>query len=169
MSELALNQLFSVLLTKYRYTQAKATLQRASLRDKLGTQRVGKIHNGHIQGSLIGDTHSSVDENRTNMSLSKLKKLLLIENAMLKFNTIQNRRCWIHDLSRPLHGEFESLYKELRRYDNKFHSYLCMNQDTFDILLEKLKVKLQKKDTAFRYFITPEERPLKPLPTVFLV
>ena len=75
---------------------------------------------------------------------------------MHKFNTIQNRRCWIHEinLSRPRHGEFERLYKELRRYNDKFHSYLRMNQDTFDILLEKLKSKLEKKDTTFRYSIT---------------
>ena len=80
-------------------------------------------------------------------------QLLLIENSMLKFNTIQNRRCWIHEinLSRPRHGEFERLFKELRRYDDKFHSYLRMNQDSF----EKLKAKLQKKDIAFRYSITP--------------
>ena len=100
---------------------------------------VAWIHNGHIQGSWLGDTpftfEPSVDENRTNMSLSKLKKLVLIENSMLTFNTIQNQRSWIHEinLSRPRQREFERLYKELRRYDDKFHSYLRMN-----ILLEEL-------------------------------
>ena len=90
---------------------------------------------------------------------------------MLTFNTIQNRRCWIYEinLSRFRQGEFERLYKELRRYDDKFHSYLRMNQDTFNILLKKLKAKLQKKDTAFGYSMPPEKRPLQPLPTAFLV
>ena len=50
-------------------------------------------------------------------------------------------------------GIFERLNKELRSYDDKFHSFLSTNQDSFDIRLEKQKAKLQKKDPAFRYSI----------------
>ena len=70
----------------------------------------------------------------------------------------------IRDRTHPINlrrnelGEFHHLYHELRNDNQKFFEYLCMSVGTFDLLLEKLHLKIQKMDTNYRESIQPVER-----------
>lgn len=98
------------------------------------------------------------DKNKTNISPSN--KQLSIKNSMLKYKNIQKQTCWIQEinLSRPLHRESQRLHKELRRYDNKLHSYLCIELDTVDILFENLEAKSVTNVSTIRCSLTSEKR-----------
>jgi hypothetical protein len=67
----------------------------------------------------------------------------------------------VHDvnLSRGTHGEFNVLYKQLRNYKEKSVEYLLMTKKkTLDILVTKIKEKIQKEYSNYRACISPEER-----------
>lgn len=96
------------------------------------------------------------------MPNSKLsKKLLLLENASLKFNVCGSKKsCAVHEfnMKRVQHGEFNNLYRQARFYDDKFFEYLRMNKETFDFLLGKVRERLSKTTTNFKEPISAEER-----------
>jgi hypothetical protein len=94
------------------------------------------------------------------MSLSKQsKKLLLLENTALKLEYISSESCWVHKFNqcRGSLGEFNTLYRDARKFNDKFFEYLWMSTATFDHLLEKLKECLSRKETSFQKPISPEE------------
>lgn len=68
----------------------------------------------------------------------------------------------IHPINREryLLIEFHHLYYKLRKYSDKFFSYLRMSVQTFDYLLEKVNYRLDKNVTNFvkNRFISPTER-----------
>ncbi|XP_068122462.1 uncharacterized protein [Hyperolius riggenbachi] len=70
------------------------------------------------------------------------------------------RRWWVHPLlaRRQRKGEFQALYRDLRRHPQKFYSYTLMSIPLFDTLLEMVKDDLRKKDTTFRRAVTPQEQ-----------
>lgn len=69
-------------------------------------------------------------------------------------------RTWVHEFneSRNTCGEFNRLYRDARKYSDKFFNYLRMTRETFDLLLEKLETHLHREDTNFRRPISSEER-----------
>lgn len=52
-------------------------------------------------------------------------------------------------LKRNEFGEFHHLYNDLRKYPAKFQEYTRMKIETFDYILDKIGVKLNKNWTNF--------------------
>ena len=52
-----------------------------------------------------------------------------------------SKRLWVHPILRPRknRGEYFTLCRELRSFEDKFFGYFRMNQDCFDELVDKLK------------------------------
>ncbi|XP_046865511.1 protein ALP1-like [Drosophila willistoni] len=65
-------------------------------------------------------------------------------------NVVMKKTTGIHPLNRNrLKGEFNSLYKNLRQYPDKFFNYTRMSINTFDYILTKIHSKLEKCWTNF--------------------
>ncbi|XP_040193133.1 protein ALP1-like [Rana temporaria] len=72
----------------------------------------------------------------------------------------RRHRYWVHPMvsHRVSTGYFHNLYSELRIYPNKFSNFTRMSVARFDDLLERLRPRLTRMDTAMRNSISPEER-----------
>ncbi len=76
----------------------------------------------------------------------------------------RKRTVWVSLVNsmRQIHGEYHHLMADLRRtagsHDDEFFRYFRMTVEQFDALHERLKTKLEKKDTNYRKAITSEER-----------
>ncbi|XP_063219307.1 uncharacterized protein LOC134529310 [Bacillus rossius redtenbacheri] len=72
----------------------------------------------------------------------------------------QRMRKWVDSVwkSRPIEGEFITLFPRLMDDDIKFYGYFRMTRNTFHLLLNKLEENLKKKDTFWRKCIPPRER-----------
>jgi hypothetical protein len=55
-------------------------------------------------------------------------------------------------------GEFNNVYRDAWKFNDKFFEYLRMSTATFDRVVEKLKDNFSRKETNFRKPIIPEER-----------
>jgi hypothetical protein len=84
----------------------------------------------------------------------------LLENTALKLDDMSSDSCWVHEFNqcRGSLGEFNNLYRDAWKYNDKYFEYLQMSTATFDHLLEILKDNLSRKETNFWKPITPEER-----------
>ena len=80
----------------------------------------------------------------------------------LALNELQNqhvRSMWVHPIyqKREEHGEYFTLYREYRKYDDKFFGWYRMSVEKFDDLLELLEPKLWRQGSYFREHICAEE------------
>ncbi|KAM4045383.1 uncharacterized protein ACNLHF_009211 [Anomaloglossus baeobatrachus] len=83
-----------------------------------------------------------------------------VRRHMLQYDNFRRNRLWVHPLimMRPMHGNFHTLFLELRHYPDKFFSYCRLTVESFDYLLNILRPHLQHQDTWMRLSISPEER-----------
>ena len=79
------------------------------------------------------------------MTLAQLNKLV--------------RSLWVHPIyqNREEHGEYFTLYREYRQYDDKFFAWYRMSVEKFDELFQLLEPSLRKKGSYFREPVCAEE------------
>jgi len=72
----------------------------------------------------------------------------------------KHRRYWVHPLhsSKEYDMKFQSFYGNLKKYPEKFFDYYRMSIQSFEELLEKVRLNLTKETTHLRNPISPEER-----------
>ena len=80
----------------------------------------------------------------------------------LALNELQNhhvRSMWVHPIyqNRLEHGEYFTLYREYRKYDDKFFGWYRMSVDKFDELFEKVEPRLIRQGCNFREPVCAEE------------
>ncbi|CAI6358956.1 unnamed protein product [Macrosiphum euphorbiae] len=84
--------------------------------------------------------------------------MILLVNNMNKNK--KKRKYWVHPFIKNnanTLGTF-SVTKELAMYPEKFKNFYRMSQESFNVLSDMVRTKLQKKDTNFRLSISVEER-----------
>ena len=69
-------------------------------------------------------------------------------------------RYWVHPInqSREQFGEFHMLYKDLRKYPDRFYTYYQMSMDQFDYILAQIEHLIYKSSTNWRHSISAEEK-----------
>ena len=79
---------------------------------------------------------------------------------MMHLLDIHVRSVWIHPINnlRFEKGEFFMLYRDLRKYEDRFFGWYRMSMKKFDELLGIVENALWKKCTKFREPISPEEQ-----------
>ena len=55
-------------------------------------------------------------------------------------------------------GEFNTLYKDLRKYPDRFYTYYRMSTEQFDTILAQIQHLIYKPDSKWRCSISPEEK-----------
>lgn len=72
----------------------------------------------------------------------------------------KKKQWWVHPYlaDRCKKGQFVNIYDDLRRYPDKFFSYLRMTVRSFDELLTLCENVLLKQDTILRKSVSPEEK-----------
>ena len=70
------------------------------------------------------------------------------------------RDMWMHPMNveRPLKGEFHTLYKDQRKYPDRFFENYRMSVDQFDFLLRLVTPLLQGVGSNFRESISAEQK-----------
>lgn len=59
---------------------------------------------------------------------------------------------------RLVHGQFVTLYPNLRMYDKIFFDYLRMSKKSFDELIELIRQDISSSETHLRPSVSPEEK-----------
>ena len=69
--------------------------------------------------------------------------------ALLLYRRQKYRRYWVHPInqSREQFGEFHMLYKDLRKYPDRFYTYYQMSADQFDYILAQIEHLISKPST----------------------
>ena len=80
----------------------------------------------------------------------------------LALNELQNqhvRSLWVHPIyqNREQHGEYFTLYREYRQYDDKFFNWYRMSVEKFDELFEKVEPRLRRQGGYFWEPVCAEE------------
>ena len=55
-------------------------------------------------------------------------------------------------------GEFNTLYKDLRKYPDRFYTYYRMSTEKFDTILAQIQHLIYKPNSKWRRSISPEEK-----------
>ena len=55
-------------------------------------------------------------------------------------------------------GEFNTLYKDLRKYADRFYIYYRMSTEQFDTILAQIQHLIYKPNSKWRHSISPEEK-----------
>ncbi|XP_039750008.1 uncharacterized protein LOC126778713 isoform X2 [Nymphalis io] len=86
-----------------------------------------------------------------------LARLLEIEHRKRKR---KRKQIWVKHIwkNRLIHGEFHTIFEELKRDSLKFYEYYRMEYWQFLKLTDLLRVHITKKTTNYRCTITAEER-----------
>ena len=81
------------------------------------------------------------------------------------------RSMWVHPIyqNREQHGEYFTLYKEYRQYDDKFFNWYRMSVEKCDELFNLLEPSLMRQPTNFRERICAEDQLVVTITSVFLV
>ena len=92
----------------------------------------------------------------------------------LALNEVLNhpvRSMWVHPIyqNREQHGEYFTLYKEYRQYDDKFFNWYRMSVEKFDKIFDLLEPALMRQPTNFREPICAEEQLVITITSVFLI
>ena len=71
-----------------------------------------------------------------------------------------NRRYWVHPINQMHNdlGEFNTLYKDLRKYPDRFYTYYRMSTEQFDTILAQIQHLIYKPDSKWWRSISPEEK-----------
>ncbi len=93
------------------------------------------------------------------MALSPSLALLFLDSPWWKLDQ-GSRRYWVHEinLNRERLGEFFVLFQDLREDEERFWRYFHMSINTFDYILEAIRLVITKGNTNFQKSITPEEK-----------
>ena len=69
--------------------------------------------------------------------------------ALLLYRRQKYRRYWVHPInqSREQFGEFHRLYKDLRKYPDRFYTYYRMSMEQFDYILAQIEHTIYKPNT----------------------
>jgi hypothetical protein len=72
----------------------------------------------------------------------------------------KKQKLWVHPFvdDCPTSGIFCKIYSDLRKYPDKFFSYLCLSIGSFYELLIICENDLTKRDTILRKSISPEQK-----------
>lgn len=88
------------------------------------------------------------------MSSDRTRKNLLSESVGLLDAKVQlfKNRLWVHEINqyRLTEGEFHTLFNKLKNHPDKFFEYCRMSVQTFYLILEAVRNKIEKEDTNFR-------------------
>ena len=70
------------------------------------------------------------------------------------------REVWVHPMNeeRSRKGEFFTLYKDQRNYEDRFFENYRMSVLQFDYLLHKVAPIIRRQDTNYRLAISPEQK-----------
>ena len=81
-----------------------------------------------------------------------------------------NQRYWVHPINQMGKdlGEFNTLYKDLRKYPDRFYTYYRMNTEQFDTILAQTQHLIYKPNSKWRRSITLEEKLAKCIRYEFL-
>ena len=71
-----------------------------------------------------------------------------------------NRRYWVHPINQTCKdfGDFHTLYKDLRKYPDRFYTYYRMSTEQFDTILAQIQHLIYKPNSKWWRSISPEEK-----------
>ena len=80
--------------------------------------------------------------------------------ALLLYRRQKHRRYWVHPInqSHQQFGEFYMLYKDLRKYPDRFYTYYWMSTEQFDYILAQIEHLIYKPNTNWWHSISVEEK-----------
>ena len=93
--------------------------------------------------------------------MSSLLEIICAAEATGELDAAQkHRRYWVHPLhsSKEYDMKFQLFYDNLKKYPEKFFDYYRMSIQSFEELLEKVRLNLTKETTHLRNPLSPEER-----------
>ena len=71
-----------------------------------------------------------------------------------------NRKYWVHPINQTCKdfGEFHTLYKDLRKYPDRFYIYYRMSPEQFDAILAQIEHLIYKPNSNWWHSISAEEK-----------
>ena len=92
--------------------------------------------------------------------MNRKRAILVVTISALTVVNFRGRRYWVHHINkkRSKHGEFASMFKQLVKYPERFHSYFRMTKEQFYALLNLIKSKIQPRICKFRKPISAIEK-----------
>ena len=80
--------------------------------------------------------------------------------ALLLYRRQKHHKYWVHPInqSHQQFGEFNTLYKDLRKYPDRFYTYYRMSTEQFDYILAQIKYLIYKPNTNWWCSISAEEK-----------
>ena len=80
--------------------------------------------------------------------------------ALLLYRRQKHHRYWVHPInqSHQQFGEFHTLYKDLRKYPDRFCTYYRMSTEQFDYILAQIEHLIYKPNTNWQCSISAEEK-----------
>ena len=80
--------------------------------------------------------------------------------ALLLYRRQKHSRYWVHSINRSCQqfGEFNTLYKDLRKHSDRFSTYYRMSTEQFDYILAQIEHLIYKPNTNWWHSISAEEK-----------
>ena len=80
--------------------------------------------------------------------------------ALLLYRRQKHHRYWVHPLNQSFQqlGEFHTLYKDLRKYPDRFYTYYRRSTEQFDYILAQIEHLIYKPNTNWWHSISAEEK-----------
>ena len=71
-----------------------------------------------------------------------------------------SQQYWVHAINQTRNDfeEFHTLYKDLRKYPDRFYTYYRMSTEQFDTILAQIQHLIYKPNSKWRCSISPEEK-----------
>ena len=90
------------------------------------------------------------------MNRSQAPAALLLYHRRKKYN----RKYWVHPINQTHmdFGEFHTLYKDLRKYPDRFYTYYRMSTEQFDAILAQIEHLIYKPNSKWWHSISPKEK-----------
>ena len=89
------------------------------------------------------------------MNKSQAAAALLLYYRRKKYN----RKYWVHPINqtRKDFGEFHTLYKDLRKYPDRYYTYYRMSTEQFNTILAQIEHLIYKPNSKWQRRISLEE------------
>ena len=80
--------------------------------------------------------------------------------ALLLYRMEKHHGYWVQPInqSHQQFGEFHTLYKDLRKYPDRFYTYYRMSTEQFDYILAQIEHLIYKPNTNWQCSISAEEK-----------
>ena len=80
--------------------------------------------------------------------------------ALLLYRRQKHCMYWVHPIKQSCQqfGEFNTLYKDLRKYPDRFYTYYRISTEQFHYILAQIEHLTYKPNTNWRYSISAEEK-----------